>query len=1274
MRKAKMLCLLLVLAFMPAIWAGQISPDLEDYLQGLATSDDVGVLVMFNEQADINSLDLQLKREHATLAERNRVVIQALQDVASRTQPALVAYLDQLKGQDLIGEYRTLWIANMAVIKATKAGVYAMADNQAIADIYYDYVIEPINPVKIEDSDAPLIATHEIGLERINAPAAWAAGFTGQGRVVANMDTGVDGTHPALAARFRGDVDDDGDVDESWYDPYAGWTNPQDSGSHGTHTMGTICGRSPAGDTVGVAIDAQWIAAAPIDRGGGINRTVQDALLSFQWFVDPDDNPNTQDNPDAVGNSWGISPIYHGVPPCDPTFWAVIDNLEAAGTAVIFSAGNEGPGASTLRTPADRATTDYNVFSVGSVNGASPSLPISDFSSRGPSYCTQDGQPTFKPEVVAPGENVRSSVPGGGYSTMSGTSMASPHITGAVGVIRGVNPDLDVDAIKEILMATAVDLGPEGEDNSYGHGVIDLYEACLVAMQGYGYAEGYIYNEDSQVIEGARVSVDGSTRWTTADDTGFYHIGLPADTSYTLTASFFGYVSESADVAITPDSTTTQDFTLAYADYGVLHGYVTDLDLNPIEGASISVANTPLDPVNTNSDGYYIMDNIPGGADYTIEVSAVGYRFGSGDIFVPVGDTAQLDFALQEMESFEGSNGGYTGEGVWEWGQPTSGPNGAYDGNNVWGTVLAGQYPNNADDALYTPFYEIDGANAVLSFYHWYNMENNYDGGNLHVSTDGGNTWMLITPDGGYPNPDVVGLDQEPGFSDQTGGWQQVVVDLSAYQGQTIMIKFRFGTDGSVVRDGWYIDGVVLNGGTIVAPEGHMDHGSMFMSLPADSSATEVMTMSNTGQATLIYDVTVLTDLNNVNNSDQGQPVVDDGYPNTKEGYTVTEDGEIKLESDPPGNGGVITRVGGPDAFGYTFMDSEEDGGPTYEWIDITGIGTPVAFNGSIDDGYSDMIPMGMSFEFYGIPYDQLMISTNGWISFNSYTSSYLSNYSIPTGSNPNAIVAVEWDDLDGGAPGVCYYYYDEPENRFIVSWVDWAYYPDATTPVHNIQVILDGDDNSIVTQYGDIAGDYQDDVTIGIENEVGEVGLQYSYNDFAAYTGLAIRYTYPLFWLTVDPMSGSIEPGESQDMMVTFDATDLEDGDYFGEIRITTNDPNHSMFAIPCTLHVGPVSVDDGNEAVPSVFTLDQNYPNPFNPTTEIKFGVPATDLVRLEVYDIMGRRVATLANEEMTAGTHSVIWNGTNDSGDQVTSGVYFYRLSQGDNTLTKKMIMLK
>jgi hypothetical protein len=236
--------------------------------------------------------------------------------------------------------------------------------------------------------------------------------------------------------------------------------------------MGTMAG-SVDGDTVGVAPGAEWIAAAVVDRGGGIQRSIIDILAAFEWAADPDEDPSTTDDvPDVVNNSWGIPLGYY--PSCNETFWEAIDNLEAAGVVCLFAAGNEGPFSGSIRTPADRITTDFNCFSVGAVDGNIPDLTIASFSSRGPSGCDDF---TIKPEVTAPGISIRSTNRTGGYSTMSGTSMATPHASGAVAILRQFNPNATPSQIKQALMYSAQDLGWTGEDNDYGWGVIDIRRA-----------------------------------------------------------------------------------------------------------------------------------------------------------------------------------------------------------------------------------------------------------------------------------------------------------------------------------------------------------------------------------------------------------------------------------------------------------------------------------------------------------------------------------------------------------------------------------------------------------------------------------------------------------------------------------------------------------------------------------------------------------------------------------------------------------------------------
>ncbi len=462
--------------------AGEIDPGLEQILASAPAEQTVPVLVFLKDQVDLKAISEEMDIRNATLQQRHETVVRALQETAGASQGEIVNYLSGLKADGNIEDFRAFWIANIIAVKATQDRIKIIASRSDVARVYCDYEIELIEPVEAKGDDGELITVAETGVQAVRAPEVWAMGITGTGVLVANMDTGVDGDHPALADRWAGVADPRyaGHPEWAWYDPYFGQNDfPYDNNGHGTHTMGSVCGGSP-GDEIGVAPGAYWMAAAPIDRGGGIDRTVSDIILSFQWMLDPDGNPSTNwDVPDVCSHSWGMV-TAHGYPPCDELFWSYIDANEAAGTVVVFSAGNEGT--SGLRRPADRATDDYRNCAVAAVDANNPSWPIASFSSRGPTYCTPGGSAAIKPDIAAPGVSVRSSYPGGGYVYMSGTSMASPHVNGVIALIREVNPNLGVQEIKQIIYDTAYDLGPAGEDNAYGWGMIDAYEAVLLAM------------------------------------------------------------------------------------------------------------------------------------------------------------------------------------------------------------------------------------------------------------------------------------------------------------------------------------------------------------------------------------------------------------------------------------------------------------------------------------------------------------------------------------------------------------------------------------------------------------------------------------------------------------------------------------------------------------------------------------------------------------------------------------------------------------------------
>jgi subtilisin family serine protease len=1149
--------------------------------------------------------------------------------------------------------------------------------------LYANIPIELIEPVDY-DSDEGLLLSHEIGLERINALAAWENGWTGQGRVVMNIDTGVDGTHPALSERFRGDVDGDGDYDESWLDPYdTHWEFPQDGASHGTHTMGTICGRSASGDTIGVAIDAQWIASAAIDRGGGISRTIQDILISFEWAVDPDGDPETQDNPDAIGNSWGIPDGYEWED-CDRTFWIVIDNVEAAGSVVIFSAGNEGTNG--LRSPADRAETIYNVFSVGAVNGNDPTLPIASWSARGPSECNPDTLLNKKPEVVAPGVNVRSSVPGGGYSTMSGTSMASPHVTGAAAVMRQLNPNLDVDTIKDILISTAHDLpfhDPDGEDNTYGHGIIDLYEACLLTQAGFGFIEGRVTDIYDSGIGDALIRVIDSEMSTNADEDGYYEIALPGDATYTLEASFFGYLPEQVEVELAIEETTIVDFVLQEAPEGNLHGTVVSADdASPIPGANIELVDTPVEPSQTDDNGFYEFVALPGDATYIIRVRASGFGMGEDSIFVPGEGDAELNFALGSFESFENDDGNWVGEDLWEWGEPTSGPGMAFDGFNVWATVLDGEYVNNADELLISNFIAVDDDQAILRFYHWYDFEldgtDAWDGGNVSVRILGENLWELINPAGGYPADQIRGLNNEPGYSGSSDDWVEAEFDLGDYEGSILQLGFRIGANSSITREGWYIDSVDVSGATLLPiPDIELDPASFAVEIQSGQSADRTLTIANPTDGVLTFEITPIIIYGRLGFHDDSTPSNVTGrlnrygdknylYSDNGDFLTVTYSGPRHDIQEPDPDPPMILDSGGPDEYGYTWIDSDEPDGPVYEWIEISGDGEPLQFD---DDQNQGPFDLGFEIPYYGNYYGSIRICSNGWISFTSNETEYY-NRPIPNDNEPNNLVAPLWDNLNPESGGVIYFYTNNTDSA-IVEWQDVPRYPGSGS--FTFEAILTADGN-ITYQYNTVDG-ILNSCTIGIENGDGTVGLQIAHNQYYVAENLAVKIKHPTIWLSADPLSGFVMSGGSSDINVTFDATQLDEGEYVGYLDIISNDPDEGSIAVECTLTVsGPTGLGDLSDVFPEKFELQQNYPNPFNPTTRLTFAIPVQSAVRLTIYDLLGRQVRGLLAEELPAGYHAVSWDGTNDRGRAVSSGIYFYRLEAGDFEQNRKMIMLK
>jgi subtilisin family serine protease len=463
--------LLLALLSSTAFSQAEVSTRLTNALRNSGPNEYLKVFVYLEDQVDIEALNRKLYAENASLERRAYEVITALQQKAEVSQPALLQFMQQNYSEAAVFSYESYWIANMILVEAKPDIIHQLAARMDVAQMDLDAVLELDRPVNEEYVES--IESVEAGVKIINAHKLWEIGITGQGRLIMGIDTGVDINHPALGFKWRGNTVPN---NHAWFDPNTNSQTPTDCDGHGTHTMGTMAGWSPTtGDTVGVAINAEWIAAKTICS----SPHTSNSIAAFQWAINPDGNPSTiTDMPDAITNSWWDPSTTNE---CAGIYKSTLDAVEAAGIAVVFSAGNSGPGASTITKPKNLSTDEVNIFCVANIQGAqylSGNMnPIANSSSRGPSLCGGTGSLLFKPEVAAPGTSVRSSVPGGGYGLKTGTSMAAPHVAGAITLLRQAFPTITGWEAKLALYNTAIDLGTAGEDNTYGKGLIDVYAA-----------------------------------------------------------------------------------------------------------------------------------------------------------------------------------------------------------------------------------------------------------------------------------------------------------------------------------------------------------------------------------------------------------------------------------------------------------------------------------------------------------------------------------------------------------------------------------------------------------------------------------------------------------------------------------------------------------------------------------------------------------------------------------------------------------------------------
>jgi len=436
------------------------------------------VYILLEDKVDVEGLDRTLSAAKVSPEVRAKTVLSALQSKAASSQSAIMDKMSKDNGivSQTINSY---WIANTIFFTANAKAIARLSNDDRVQIIGLDGQLE------LEESIDEGLATIlpngvEPGLDAINVRPLWEMGYTGYGQLALVADTGIDPSHTAYAGRYRGNTNGD---DEGWYRFTGQAATPFQCGDHGSHVLGTLLGLDLATqDTIGVAFDAQWMGSANLCGGG-----TQSNIGTFQWSTNPDGDFNTtEDMADVVNNSWW-DPSVQGSE-CNSVYVDVLTAVEAAGVAVVFSAGNAGPEPETITSPKNISIDLVNVFSVAalSVDG-NGRLDVAGFSSHGPSVCEGEGSLLIKPEVSAPGVGVRSVALQNAYGFKSGTSMAAPHVSGSILVLKQAFPNATSRELKLALYNSCRDLGEPGEDNIYGRGIIDVY-----AAYNYMIAEGFV--------------------------------------------------------------------------------------------------------------------------------------------------------------------------------------------------------------------------------------------------------------------------------------------------------------------------------------------------------------------------------------------------------------------------------------------------------------------------------------------------------------------------------------------------------------------------------------------------------------------------------------------------------------------------------------------------------------------------------------------------------------------------------------------------------------
>ncbi|UCF05010.1 MAG: S8 family serine peptidase [bacterium] len=754
----------------------------------------------------------------------------------------------------------------------------------------------------------------------------------------------------------------------------------------------------------------------------------------------------------------------------------------------------------------------------------------------------------------------------------------------------------------------------------------------------------------------------------------------------------------------------------------VQHTFEVTADITPPEIVHVPHPNTTdqtgpyiveatiTDNVGVDPAGVFLTYNKNGGTDATVNMTNVGGDLYQGAIpgpavlydvfnyYIRARDIADVPNYAREPATgyhsfeivdyfawdFEANDGGFAATGPdWEWGEPTTGPDDAHSGVNVWATKIGDNYSSSSDSRLETPEITVPAVAtyAVLSFWQWYYIETNWDGGNVKISTDGGSSWTILTPDIGYngtAKSGNAGIPLEPCFTGYNDDyWHLVTFDLTPYMGTNVIIRWHFGSDSYVQKVGWYIDDVRMEGiedtESPVFVSTDVPAGTFDTVGPYTVTTTVTDALSGVATVDLYYSTDDGGSWTSVAMAPTGNPDEYSGdIPGQSAGtriklYLEAEDNAANTSTDPAGapaityefgimpSGDYLVLLGGGShttaedfQFAFSAMGRTAD---IWDWDDL---GVPTV---AILQVY-DAVIIDESWYFDGTQMDTLgaFLST----SLPSYNQIIMMGRDLSYSSSTQA-----WMEQYTGSA----YVQDDPSWRQLTS-----------TPGDPI-----GNDETFVIQ-----GYFPDELRLSTTYTGGYV--IYTYSGLGSSLDLfdtenELREFYEKEGKEWDPKVWPMAPaGPDSAAAVRYVGTTHASAYFAFNLNYVQEETRRAEILDRALDWLASASGVIGKDVaggslestpeIPENLMLWQNYPNPFNPVTRVQFGIPknVTGPVQLRIYNVKGELVKTLFEGTKEPGIHTFTWDGTNDIGHSVSSGLYFCRFVAGDVRMVRKMVLLR